>query len=77
MQQKMLQRVYKMEDSLDKAITVNLCDIKRLKSTKTWRISFDIYAQDDSKVKALIDQIDKDFYLVLVPMGIDKSQNIA
>ncbi len=61
----------------DNAIVVNLSGIKRLKVAKSWRLEFDVYEQESAKIKTLVDQIDKDFYLLLVPMTIDKNQNNA
>ena len=39
-----------------------------MKVNHVWRLEFDVYENDGAKVKGLIDQIDKDFYLLLVPI---------
>jgi hypothetical protein len=57
----------------DKTIKINIVGIKRMKSTHVWRLELDIYEEDSPKVKALVDQVDKDFHMLLVP--IDNQQN--
>jgi Cft2 family RNA processing exonuclease len=64
------------EESIKNTITensakVNLVGIKRMKSAHVWRIEFDVYEEDGEKVKTLVEQIDQDFHLFLVP--IDKN----
>jgi len=54
-------------------VKVNIVGIKRMKSTHVWRLELDIYEEDSPKVKALVDQIDKDFHMLLVP--IDNKQD--
>jgi hypothetical protein len=54
----------------ENTIKVNLMGIKHMKTSHVWRLEFDVYEVDSQKIKALIDQIEKDFYLLLVP--IDK-----
>lgn len=58
----------------DSTITVNLAGIKRMKTSHTWRLEFDVYEQDGNKVSSLVDSIEKDFYLVLVPID-NKPEN--
>ena len=55
-------------------ITVNLAGIKRMKTNHIWRLEFDVYEQDGGKVSALVDMIEKDFYLALVPID-NKPEN--
>jgi hypothetical protein len=65
------------EDVQNSTITVNLAGIKRMKTNHIWRLEFDVYEQDGNKVAALVDQIEKDFHLLLVPVGIDnKPENV-
>jgi hypothetical protein len=54
-------------DAEDKSIRVNLVGIKHMKSLHVWRLEFDVYERENPKIKALFDQIEKDFYLLLVP----------
>ena len=59
----------------DQTIKVNLVGLKYMKSTKIWRFEFDVYEEENPKVKALMDHINQDFYLALVPL--DKPVNNA
>jgi hypothetical protein len=52
----------------DSTIKVCIVGIKRMKSTHVWRLELDIYEEDSPKVKALVDQIDRDFHMLLVPI---------
>lgn len=57
-----------MEDQVeDKTIRVNLVGIKHMKSQHVWRLEFDVYERENHKIKGLFDQIEEDFYLLLVP----------
>jgi hypothetical protein len=59
----------------DQTIKVNLVGLKYMKSQKVWRFEFDIYEQENTKVKVLMDQINNDFYLLLVPLD-NKQDNV-
>ncbi len=59
----------------DQTIKVNLVGLKYMKSQKIWRFEFDVYEEENPKVKSLMDQINKDFYLALVPL--DNKQDNA
>jgi hypothetical protein len=52
----------------DKTIKVNMVGLKYMKSQHLWRLEMDIYEEENPKVKALMDLINKDFYLLLVPI---------
>ncbi len=58
----------------DSTVKVNIVGIKRMKSTHVWRLELDIYEEDSHKVKALVDQIDRDFHMLLVPID-NKAEN--
>jgi hypothetical protein len=60
-----------MEEITDKTILVTLVGIKNIKSTHNFRIEFDVFETDSPKIKNLIDQMDKNFYLLLVPYDED------
>lgn len=62
------------EEVQNSTIAVHLAGIKRMKTSHTWRLEFDVYETDGNKVGALVDQIEKDFYLVLVPID-NKPEN--
>ena len=48
------------------ALNVELVGIKKLKTTHTWRLEFDVYEIDSHKVKDLMDKIDKPLVMALV-----------
>ena len=52
----------------DKGVTLNveLVGIKNLKTTHNWRLEFDVYEIDTSKVKELIDKLNKAYVMALV-----------
>jgi len=54
------------EESNSVALNVELVGIKKLKTTHTWRIEFDVYEIDSSKVKELMDMINKPVSMGLV-----------
>ena len=54
------------EESNSVALSVELVGIKNLKTTHTWRIEFDVYEIDSSKVKELMDMINKPVSMGLV-----------
>ena len=54
------------EESNSVALNVELVGIKNLKTTHTWRIEFDVYEIDSSKVKELMDMINKPVSMGLV-----------
>ena len=47
-------------------ITTELVGIKNLKSTGNYRLEFDVYEIDTSKVKELIDKLNKAYVMALV-----------
>ena len=49
-------------------VKVNLVGVKRMKSQHCWRLELDIYEVDSAKVKTLVDNIEQDFYMILVPI---------
>jgi hypothetical protein len=49
-------------------LKINLVGLKYMKSQKIWRLELDVYEEENAKVKGLMDQINKDFYLILVPI---------
>ena len=53
---------------IDTTLKVNLVGLKYMKSQHLWRLELDIYEEENQKVKALMDKIDADFYLALVPI---------
>lgn len=48
------------------SIQVTLVGMKNLKTAHVWRLEFDVFEIDNSKVKELMDKIDTSFHLVLV-----------
>ena len=62
------------EEIENSAITVNLAGIKRMKTNHIWRLEFDVYEQDGDKVSKLVNNIEKDFHLLLVPID-NKPEN--
>lgn len=57
-----------LKDNTLNNIKVSLVGLKNLKSTHTYRLEFDVFEQDNSKIKELVDKMDNSFYLYLVPM---------
>jgi len=53
-----------MTESL--TIQCELVGIKNLKSTGNWRLEFDVYELDTSKIKNLITEINKSFHMALI-----------
>ena len=53
----------------DSTLKINLVGLKYMKSQHIWRLELDVYEEENAKVKALMDKIDEDFYLVLVPIA--------
>ena len=47
-------------------LTTELVGIKNLKSTGNYRLEFDVYEIDTSKVKELIDKLNKAYVMALV-----------
>ena len=47
-------------------LTTELVGIKNLKTTGNYRLEFDVYEIDTSKVKELIDKLNKAFVMALV-----------
>ena len=47
-------------------LTTELVGIKNLKTTGNYRLEFDVYEIDTSKVKDLIDKLNKAFVMALV-----------
>ncbi len=47
-------------------LTTELVGIKNLKSTGNYRLEFDVYEIDTTKVKELIDKLNKAFVMALV-----------
>ena len=47
-------------------LTTELLGIKNLKSTGNYRLEFDVYEIDTSKVKELIDKLNKAYVMALV-----------
>lgn len=47
-------------------LTTELVGIKNLKTTGNYRLEFDVYEIDTSKVKELIDKLNKAFMMALV-----------
>ena len=47
-------------------ITTELVGIKNLKTTGNYRLEFDVYEIDTSKVKELIDKLNRPFMMALV-----------
>jgi len=62
------------EEIENSTITVNLAGIKRMKTNHIWRLEFDVYEQDGDKVSKLVNNIEKDFHLLLVPID-NKPEN--
>jgi hypothetical protein len=57
-----------MTDEVENStIRVSLVGIKHMKSQHVWRLEFDVYERENHKIKGLFDQIESDFYLLLVP----------
>jgi len=52
----------------DKGITllVELVGIKNLKTTHNWRLEFDVFEIDSSKVKGLMDKLNKALVMALI-----------
>jgi hypothetical protein len=53
------------------AMEVELVGIKNLKSTRTWRLEFDVYEVDNNKVKELFDLIDQPLTLGIVGPDVE------
>jgi methionine-rich copper-binding protein CopC len=49
-------------------LTVELVGIKNLKSTGNYRLEFDVLEIDTSKVKGLVERINKAFMMALVEL---------
>lgn len=47
-------------------LTTELVGIKNLKTTGNYRLEFDVYEIDTSKVKELIDKLNKAFVMALI-----------
>ena len=47
-------------------LTTEIVGIKNLKSTGNYRLEFDVYEIDTSKVKELIDKLNKAYVMALV-----------
>lgn len=60
------EEIPELQDPIRDSIVVTLVGIKNLKSQNTFRLEFDILAQDQSKVKALVDELYSTFYMYLV-----------
>ncbi len=58
-----------MKDERGTTLNVELVGIKNLKSTHNWRLEFDVYEIDSSKVKELMDKIQKPLIMALVDNG--------
>ena len=58
-----------MKDERGTTLNVELVGIKNLKTTHNWRLEFDVYEMDSSKVKELMDKIQKPLIMALVDNG--------
>lgn len=58
-----------MKDERGATLNVELVGIKNLKTTHNWRLEFDVYEIDSSKVKELMDKIQKPLIMALVDNG--------
>jgi|TARA_X000001388_G_C2179335_1_gene102952 hypothetical protein len=58
-----------MKDERGTTLNVELVGIKNLKTTHNWRLEFDVYEIDSSKVKELMDKIQKPLIMALVDNG--------
>lgn len=56
-------------DIMDNTLNVELVGIKNLKTTHNWRLEFDVFEMDSSKVKNLMDKINTALVMVLVENG--------
>lgn len=56
------------KEQKDKPVTIitELVGIKNLKTTHNWRLEFDVYEIDSSKVKELMDKLNKPLAMALV-----------
>ena len=59
----------KVPDIMDNTLNVELVGIKNLKTTHNWRLEFDVFEMDSSKVKNLMDKINTALVMVLVENG--------
>jgi len=58
-----------MKDERGATLNVEFVSIKNLKTTHNWRLEFDVYEIDSSKVKELMDKIKKPLIMALVDNG--------